>query len=96
VARKKPHKKRPSKEAQKNSLILLDQFTQDDWCLWLIKIQLPSNSLIFGRLIMEAGFEGVLYPSVKGKGKCIAIFPENLAGTDSYVELFDKCLASAS
>ena len=69
---------------------LKQNLLSNDWRAWPIQIQLPANSQIFGRLIMEAGFEGIIYPSVKGKGKCIAIFPENLAGTDSYVEVSDK------
>ena len=68
----------------KQSLLL------NNWRAWPVQMQLPANPQIFGRLIMEAGFEGIIYPSIKGKGKCIAIFPENLAGTDSYVELSDK------
>ncbi len=68
----------------KQSLLL------NDWRAWPIQMQLPANSQIFGRLIVESGFEGIIYPSAKGKGKCIAIFPENLAGTESYVELSDK------
>jgi len=33
--------------------------------------------------------EGVLYPSAKGRKKCLAIFTENLDGSDSFVELAD-------
>jgi len=69
---------------------LKQNLLSNDWRAWPIQMQLPANPQIFGRLIMEAGFEGIIYPSAKGKGRCIAIFPENLAGTDSYVELSDK------
>lgn len=58
-----------------------------DWHAWPIQLEIPANSQIFGRLIMEAGFEGVIYPSVKSRGTCVAIFPSNLAGTASHIEL---------
>jgi hypothetical protein len=61
----------------------------DNWKAWPSQFQLPANPQTIGRLIKDAGFEGVLYPSTRGRGKCIAVFPENIAGTDSYLELAD-------
>lgn len=49
---------------------------------------MPSPSQIFAELVRAAGFEGVLYESTKGPGRCLAIFPEALTD-DSYVELAD-------
>lgn len=43
----------------------------------------------FGRMLRDAGFEGVIYPSTKGTAKCISVFVENLTGSDSYIELRD-------
>lgn len=54
------------------------------------QFEIPANSQVFGRLLIEAGFEGVLYPSSKGSGLCIAVFPESLAAGESYVELADE------
>ena len=48
---------------------------------------IPSNPQIFGNLLRNSGFEGVLYPSLKGNENCLAVFPENLTGSDSFVEL---------
>jgi hypothetical protein len=45
---------------------------------------------------MDAGFEGVIYPSTKGKGRCVAIFPKNIDGTDSYLQLVDDPPEGAS
>ena len=53
------------------------------------QFEVPANSQVFGRMLIEAGFEGVLYPSSKGAGKCIALFPEVLVNSESYVELSD-------
>ena len=51
---------------------------------------LPANSQIFARFLKEAGFEGVLYRSTKSTGLCVALFPDSLGGSDSYVELADR------
>ena len=39
---------------------------------------------------MAAGFEGMRYPFTKGQHNCIAVFLNNLDGSDSYIELFDE------
>ena len=54
------------------------------------QFEIPANSQVFGRLLIEAGFEGVLYPLSKGSGLCIAVVPESLAAGESYVELADE------
>jgi hypothetical protein len=54
-----------------------------------IQFGLPSNPQIFGNLLRNAGFEGVVYPSSKGNETCLAVFPENLGGSESFVELAD-------
>lgn len=56
---------------------------------------IPANSQIFGRILKEAGFEGVLYPSSKkASRKCVAIFTENLDGSDSFIELANPAPSS--
>jgi len=61
----------------------------NDWRNYPVQYQIPANPQVFGRLIKDAGYEGIVYPSTKGKGKCIAIFPENFEGSDSYMEIAD-------
>jgi len=61
----------------------------NDWSGWPTQFEIPANSQVIGRLIRDAGYEGILYPSTKGNGKCVALFPENFAGSDSYLELAD-------
>lgn len=54
------------------------------------QLEIPANSQVFGRLLRDSGFQGVLYPSTKATGKnCIALFTENISGSDSFVELMD-------
>lgn len=57
------------------------------------QLEVPANSQILGRMLIEAGFEGVLYPSSRGDGECIALFPEVLINSESYVELSDPAPA---
>jgi hypothetical protein len=47
----------------------------------------PAVSQIFGRFARDADFEGVLYPSQRGHGLCVAVFPENFARGDSRIEV---------
>jgi hypothetical protein len=52
--------------------------------------EIPANPQVFGRLLLDAGFDGVLYPSTKGPKSCIALFPDNVARSDSYLEVADE------
>lgn len=61
-----------------------------DWRQWPVSCDIPANSQIFGHLICSAGIEGILYTS-KFTGKlCLAVFPRNFVGTDSYITLDDE------
>jgi hypothetical protein len=51
------------------------------------QFDLPANSQILGRLLRDAGFEAVLYPSSKNAARCLAVFPENLREADSFLAL---------
>lgn len=67
---------------------LKDSLLDVHWRHNPVQYELPANSQIFGRLVKEAGFEGILYPSTKLQGKkCVALFLENLEKSDSLVQL---------
>ena len=51
---------------------------------------IPSNSQIFGQMVRASGISGILYYSKNTKKECLAIFPDNLKDSSSYVELLDK------
>jgi hypothetical protein len=68
---------------------LRDTFLSSNWRHYPVQFEVPSNSQVFGRLLNAFGFEGIIYPSSKGTGKCIAVFTQNLTGSDAYVELVD-------
>jgi hypothetical protein len=47
----------------------------------------PAPCQTFGWFLHEAGFEGVLYPSQRGGGRCLGIFPKNFKNSDSRIEI---------
>jgi hypothetical protein len=54
------------------------------------QINLPAAPQVFGKMVRDAGVEGILYNSTKAKeGKCLAIFPENIEGSPSSIGLAD-------
>lgn len=62
----------------------------NDWRYYPVQHDIPSNSQLFGRMLRDAGFEGVIYPSTKLQNRRnIAIFSENLEKSSSYVTLQD-------
>lgn len=67
-----------------------------NWRLWPTQFGVPANCQIFGRSLVEAGFEGVLYPSAKGRGKCAAIFPQCFNNSGSSVRLADEVPAGVT
>jgi hypothetical protein len=55
-----------------------------------MQFDLPSNSQIFGRLVSGAGIHAILYPSTRASPqRCLALFPQNWAGSASFVEVID-------
>ncbi|HKT89887.1 MAG TPA: RES family NAD+ phosphorylase [Candidatus Sulfotelmatobacter sp.] len=60
-----------------------------NWRNWPMVYDVPAVSQIFGGLVMNAGIEGILYnSSITGKA-CLAIFPQTLVNSSSFVELDD-------
>jgi hypothetical protein len=59
--------------------------TTKNWRAWPAQFDLPATSQVFGALLRDAGFEAVLYPSARTDGRCVAVFPENLGDSQSYV-----------
>jgi hypothetical protein len=42
---------------------------------------IPAANQILSRYVLGAGFEGVIYTSQQGGNTCLALYPENVAGT---------------
>lgn len=66
---------------------LREEVLEKNWRILPVQFGLPSVSHILAKLILDAGFEAILYPSTKSSGRCLAIFPHNLASDRSYVQL---------
>lgn len=62
---------------------------RDNWAAFPAQLGIPANSQLFGRLLKLAGFDGILYQSTKSDGLCMAIFPESLVNSDTFVEICD-------
>jgi len=59
----------------------------DVWNAWPVHFDVPSNSQVFATMVIDAGFEGILYPSVKGGKNCLAIFTRTMKHSDSRIAL---------
>jgi RES domain-containing protein len=74
----------------RSSTTLQKQLLHPNWRLRPMQFDLPANSQIFGRLVAAAGIHGILYPSSKDlERRCLALFPQNWAGSTSVVEIAD-------
>jgi RES domain len=64
-----------------------------NWRMRPVQFGLPAPSHTLAELIRAAGFEAILYRSTKGQGRCLAVFPDQLASA-SFVELADAAPAA--
>ena len=67
---------------------LHDAVLAQNWRTLPVQFGLPAPSHTLAELIRASGFEAILYRSTKGSGRCLAVFPEQLA-SGSFVELAD-------
>jgi hypothetical protein len=61
----------------------------ENWRGSAAHFDLPSNSQVLAKLLIDAGFEGVLYRSAKTKHKCLAVFTRQLVGSDTVIALHE-------
>ena len=74
-----------SKPSQLKAVLLANE-----WKYYPVQHEIPANSQLFGRMLRDAGFEAILFPSTKvAKSKNLAIFTENLNKSESFVALQD-------
>lgn len=66
---------------------LYDSIFIGDWRLAPMQFDTPSNSQVVGQIARNAGFEAILYPSVRNKHPSLCIFPDNFENSDSYIEI---------
>jgi RES domain-containing protein len=74
----------------RSAVMLQRQLLSPDWRMLPMQYDLPANSQVFGRVASAAGLHGILYPSARAEqGRCLALFPQNWRGSDTYVEVAD-------
>lgn len=74
----------------KSAGMLQRQLIDPNWRLQPAQYDLPSNSQIFGRICVAAGVHGIVFPSARRSGRrCLALFPQNWDGSNSFVEVVD-------
>jgi hypothetical protein len=69
---------------------LREEVFEKNWRVSPAQFGLPAVSHLLAGLILDAGFEAILYPSTKGGGRCLAIFPHSLASDRSHVQLANE------
>jgi RES domain-containing protein len=68
---------------------------KNNWRVWPMQFGIPAPSQTMAELIKAAGFEGILYPSSKGPGRCLVVFPENLSDL-SHIDLIGPAPSAAT
>jgi hypothetical protein len=53
----------------------------------------PAAPQIFGRIVQDAGIEGILYRSILTDSTCLAAFPQNFQNSSACIEIDDPCPA---
>ena len=69
---------------------LLKSFLANNWRKEPAQFDIPANSQIFCQLAYLAGMDGVVYPSTKTGKNCLAIYPSNFDGRNSFLSLDDE------
>lgn len=69
---------------------LMQAVLNKDWRIAPMNYDVPSQPQIFGSLVVEAGIEGIIYPSKFTQKECLAAFPHKFRGKDSFVVLDDE------
>lgn len=60
-----------------------------EWRNWPALFDTPAVPQIFGRIVLDAQVEGILYRSVLTEKPCLAIYNQNFQNSSSYIELDD-------
>lgn len=60
-----------------------------NWRVMPAQFGIPAVSQILAGLIIDAGYEAIRYPSTKGDGECVAVFPHMLSSDASFVSVSD-------
>jgi hypothetical protein len=73
----------------KNLDEMMGMLLDPDWRYFPMQWDVPANSQIFGQIVMEAGIDGIIYPSVLTRKSCLAIYIQNFLQSSSFIEIDD-------
>jgi hypothetical protein len=68
---------------------LLMTIQSQNWKEFGAQLGIPSNSQVFGQLAFEAGYDGIIYSSTRGPGRCACILVENLQHSETSISIAD-------
>ena len=78
----------PTRQVARTTEQLMLTIMDRDWRTYPMYADIPANSQVLGSLLQDAGFEAVLYPSMRlAGGRAMAIFPRCFANTTSIVRV---------
>ena len=80
----------PPPEIVRTPAKLVASLLASNWRAMPMLFDVPANSQIFGHIASEVGIDGIVYPSVRGGDRCVAVFPHSFMHTESFVELADE------
>jgi RES domain len=67
---------------------LMSTIKDPDWRAYPMYADVPANGQVLGSLLQDAGFEAILYDSVRlGGGRAMAVFPRNFLNSTSSVRV---------
>ena len=69
--------------------VLIETLLSLRWRELGMQLGIPSNSQVFGRIAFEAGYDGIVFKSARGGGRCLCIFLENLTHSETVLQLPD-------
>jgi hypothetical protein len=75
--------------------LMIEELQVPNWRVMPTWFDIPSSSQIFGRIVMDAGVEGIVYNSVLTEKPCLVVYPQNFPGSSAFVELDDPTPAKS-
>lgn len=70
---------------------LVKELSSLRWREWPMAYDVPASPQMFGRIVLDAAVEGILYESVLTSKPCLAIYPQNFQDSSSFIEIDGPC-----
>jgi hypothetical protein len=60
------------------------------WRAWPVQFEVPAHGQILASILIAAGYEAIKYPSAKSGQDCLAVFPQNIYSSKTWIEVADQ------